>query len=343
MIDITINGIASELQGVGRLPDGRAVFVPGALPGERVKIEIKREERRFCEASLCAVREPSEARTAPDCPAYGVCGGCQARHMRYAYALELKRQIVSDALERIGGVKALEVRPTLGCDSPNRTRNKAEYPIAWQDGRAVIGAFAKDSRTVVALEDCLLQSAVSVKALRWLSEELDRLSCARHLKFLVTRVNRRGEMMLTLCGDAPILPEMKHLSPELRAALPEVASFYFCQLNRRYAHALDGKCTRLWGDATLTERLLGLEFDISPQTFFQVNAEQAEVLYGKALEAAGVRPGCGLNVLDAYCGAGTITLSTARWAKSALGIEIVPPAIADAKRNAEIYSVVISQ
>ena len=312
MIDITINDIASELQGVGRLPDGRAVFVPGALPGERVEIEIKREERRFCEASLCAVREPSEARTAPDCPAYGVCGGCQARHMRYAYALELKRQIVSDALERIGGVKAPEVRPTLGCDSPNRTRNKAEYPIAWQDGRAVIGAFAKDSRTVVALEDCVLQSAVSIKALRWLSEELDRLSCARHLKFLVTRVNRRGEMMLTLCGDAPILPEMKRLSPELRAALPEVASFYFCQLNRRYAHALDGVCTRIDGAATLTDTLMGLRFELAPQAFFQVNSPQTEKLYGEALKAAGIAPGCGLRVLDAYCGAGTITLAAAR-------------------------------
>ena len=334
MMNITISGIASEMQGVGRLPDGRAVFVPGALPGEQVEIEIKREERRFCEASLCAVQKPSEARMIPDCPAYGDCGGCQARHMQYAYALTLKRQIVRDALERIGGVKDAQVRPTLGCDSPNRTRNKAEYPIAWQEGRAVIGAFAKDSRAVVPLRDCLLQSTISVKALCWLSERLNRLSCARHLKFLVTRVNRAGEMMLTLCGDAPIIPEMKRLSGELRAALPEVASFYFCQLNRRYTHALDGVCTRIEGVAALTDTLMGLRFELAPQAFFQVNPPQTEKLYGEALKAAGIAPGCGLRVLDAYCGAGTITLAAARDAVSATGIEIVAPAIENARKNA---------
>ena len=334
MQQIIITGTGSELQGVGRLPDGRAVFVPGAIPGETVEIEITADKGRFCEASLVGVVDPSPDRAEPACPHAGRCGGCQARHMTYARTLALKRQKVVDAIERIGGIECPEVLPTLGCANPDRTRNKAEYPIAVRGGAPVIGAFAHGSREVIPLDDCLIQDEVSIRVMRWLSERLSTLPAARHLRFLVTRVNRQGDMMAVLCGDAPVLVELEKIAPAFISEVPGLRSLWYCQLDRRYAHALDGKCTRLWGDATLTERLLGLEFDISPQAFFQVNADQAEALYGKALEAAGIRPGCGLNVLDAYCGAGTITLSAARWAKSALGIEIVPPAIENARINA---------
>lgn len=335
MEQIVITGIGSQLQGIGRLADGRAAFVPGAIPGERVEIEITQEKGRFCEASLSAVLEPSPDRVEPACPHAGLCGGCQGRHIRYGRTLALKKQIVTDALTRVGGLDAPAVLETLGCASPDRCRNKAEYPISWQDGRPVIGMHAAASRRVVPLTDCLLQAPESVRALAWLSARLDGLSFARQLKGLVTRVNRAGELMLVLCADAPVQGEAAKLVPALREGLPALRSLYFCQLDRRPAHALDGRCAKLWGADALPETLLGLEYSVSPQSFFQVNPEQTEVLYQKALEAAGIVPGCGLNVLDAYCGAGTITLAAARHAKFATGIEIVPPAIADAQRNAK--------
>ena len=325
---VDVTGVGSELQGVGRLPDGRAVFVPGAIPGEVVRLRVDAEKGRFCEASLLEVLEPSPDRVAPDCPVYGRCGGCQARHMTYARTLELKRRKVCDTLTRIGGFADPEVRPTLGCADPDRTRNKAEYPIACQDGRMVIGAHAAGSRRVVPLDDCLLPHPSSVRAMNWLSKQLDILPAARHLKYLVTRVNRAGELMMVLCGDAPIASELKALAPE------GVFSLWYCHLDRRPTHALDGKCTRLWGPATLTETLFDLTFELSPQSFFQVNVAQTEALYAQALDAAGIVPGCGLDVLDAYCGAGTISLSAARYAASVTGIEIVPPAIENARQNA---------
>ena len=334
MEQLIITGVGSQLQGVGRLADGRAAFVPGTIPGEKVSIIITTDKGRFCEASLCNVREPSADRIAPVCPQYAVCGGCQARHMRYERSLELKRRIVCDALSRIGGVELPDVRETLPCPSPDRARNKGEYPIAFQDGRMTIGAFARNSHRVVPLTDCLLQDALSVRALGWFSEHIGELPFARHLKYLVTRVNRTGEMMLTLCADAPLIPEMRRLSPVLETALPYMKSFHLCHLNRRPAHALDGRCTLVSGEATLTETLMGLDFEVSPQSFFQVNPAQTERLYALALEAAGVMPGCDLRILDAFCGAGTITLAAARWARFATGIEIVPPAIENAKRNA---------
>ena len=331
---VQITGVGSQLQGVGRLADGRAVFVPGTIPCETADIEITHEKGRFCEASLCSVIASSPDRRAPDCPHYGLCGGCQGRHMSYEKTLELKRQIVCDALARVGGVEAPKVFETLGCEDPFHYRNKAEYPIAWQDGRPVIGMYAAGSNRVVPISDCLLQSRGSVRALHQLSERLNGLPCARHLKGLVTRVNRAGDLMLILCADAPIQGDISALGPSLREALPELKSLWLCHLNRRPGHALDGRCAKVWGADALVETLMGLEFEVSPQSFFQVNPPQAERLYQKALEAAGISPGCGLNILDAYCGAGTITLSAARWAKRATGVEIVPPAIADAKRNA---------
>ena len=332
LIDIT--GIGSELQGVGRLADGRAVFVPGTIPGERVTATVTQDKGRFCEASFCDVLEPSEDRVVPACPHAGECGGCQARHIRYPRTLELKRQVVRDALTRIGGVESPLVRPTLGCDAPDRTRNKAEYPVAWQDGHAVVGAFARGSHRVIPLTDCLLQRPQSVEALRWFSEHLNGLDGVGHLKYLVTRVNREGALMLILCADAPILTVVQRLSPALSEALPSLRSLWLCHLNRRPSHALDGRCMRVFGETALPDTLMGLRFTISPQSFFQVNPAQAERLYDAALEAAGIGPGCDMNVLDAYCGAGTITLCAARYARRVTGIEIVPPAIADAKRNA---------
>ena len=331
---IDITGIGSELQGVGRLADGRAVFVPGAIPGERVSAAITQDRGRFCEASVCDVLNPSPDRIAPACPHADACGGCQARHIRYSRALALKQQVVRDALTRIGGLEAPLVRPALGCEAPDRTRNKAEYPVAIQDGRAVIGAFARGSHSVIPLTDCLLQREESAEALRWFAANLDDLTCAPHLKYLVTRVNQSGEMMLVLCADAPVLSELQRLSPALSGALPSLKSLWLCHLNRRPAHALDGRCTRVSGSESLPETLMGLRFTISPQSFFQVNPKQTEKLYEFALKAAGVSPGCDMKVLDAYCGAGTITLAAARWARHVTGIEIVPPAIADAKRNA---------
>ena len=331
MEKVSITGIGSELQGVGRLSDGRAVFVPHALLGETVAVEITKDAQRFCEARLVDILESSPARCEPGCPAYGRCGGCQARHMSYAETLLRKRQRVLDAIERIGGVENPTVLDTIGCAHPERTRNKAEFPIS----RGKIGAYAQGSHEIVPLTDCLLQKEPAAKALKWFSENLSRLRGASHFTHLVTRVNRKGEMMLTLCADAPILSDAQALVPELTNALPELKSLYFLKQNRRPVQPLDGECIHLWGEKTLDDTLLGLTFALSPQSFFQVNPEQTEILYQKALDAAGLTEGCNLRILDAYCGAGTITLAAARLAKHATGVEIVPPAIADAKKNAQ--------
>lgn len=330
MFEIEITSVGSELQGVGRLPDGRAVFVPGAIPGETVQIEIAADKGRFCDAFLVRICRLSPDRVAPACPHAGVCGGCQARHMRYGRTLSLKRQVVRDALERIGGLDRPDVLETLGCADPERTRNKAEYPIDLVDGRPVIGAYVRGGRELVPLADCLLQAPESVRALNAVAQWLPSFPMAHHLKALVTRVNHEGKLMAVLSGDAPLNAELARRSPPL----PSLHSLWYCQLNRRPTHALDGKCSRISGASTLCDRLFDLDFELSPQSFFQVNRRQTEALYQTVLDAAGIRSGCGLRLLDAYCGAGTIALCAARSVRSVTGIEIVAPAIENARRNA---------
>ena len=311
---VGITGIGSELQGVGRLRDGRAAFVPFSIPGEVVEVEIARDCGRYVEARAVRIVEPSPARVEPDCPVYGLCGGCQARHMAYAESLVWKRRRVEDALRRLGGFENPDVRPTIGVRDPLRARNKAEYAI--QDG--VIGAFRPGSREVVPLSDCLLQRPESAAALK----QLSRMNLAG-LRFAVTRVNRGGEMMLTLSGDGGRPPF---------SAFPGAKSLYCCKLRPRPRHALDGECRHISGAERLEEALLGLRFSLHPQSFFQVNAEQAERMYTIALDALELRGD--EAVLDAYAGAGTITLAAAQRAKAAVGVEISKPAVDDAKESA---------
>ena len=319
VLTTAITGVTSEMQGVGRMDDGRAVFVSGALPGEKVTFEITKDAGRFCTARLAEVLEASPQRIAPDCPYYERCGGCQLRHVTYEGALEMKRIRVADALTRIAGLTDPLVRQTLGSDIQLRTRNKAEYPIL----NGHVGVHS--GRGVVEIQDCLLQHPLSIGVLRAAAPQIAKSSIRSG--WLVTRVTRNGDVMVILSceGRAPAwLASM--------AKLPGVRSVYHCALNRRPAHALDGICRKVSGEDVLTEILCGLRFNISPQTFFQVNTPQAEKLYEIALDVADISTSS--RVLDAYCGCGTITLAAAGRAAYALGVEIVPPAIEDAKRNA---------
>ena len=333
MEEILITGVGSGMQGVGRMNDGCVVFVPGALPGETAEIEITKRTSRFCEARLVRVCSASRERQTPACTAYGACGGCQARHMRYSESLRLKQQRVYDALSRIGGVENPNVLETIGCASPDRTRNKAEFPIGkGTDGRVVIGAYAANSHKIIPLGDCLSQRLPAGRALRYFSEHIQSMPGADHYTNLVARTNRKGELMLILCANAPIADAARKLFPALKDALPELVSFYFMRQNNRPAHALDGTILHIGGEKVLNETLLDLQFAISPQSFFQINPDQTEKLYACAIQYANLIPTS--RVLDIYCGAGTITLSAAKISKDVTGVEIVPPAIRDAKENA---------
>ena len=323
-IQLTITGATSEMQGVGRL-NGRAVFVPGALPKETVEVEIEREQGRYQVARLLSVLEKSSERRVSDCPWADQCGGCSARHMSYALSLSLKKQRVFDALVRIGGFESPEVLEPIGMTHPERCRNKAEYAI---EGEA-IGLRRADGQGILPVDDCLLQAEESVRAMNALRSWL-KVHLKTPLKYLVTRVSRAGEMMAVLAHEGSF--NAKDAALFMIRALPELKSVYALQLRPGHAHALDGQPTHIAGGAALQDELGGLTFSLAPKTFFQVNPLQVEVLYKTALEFSGLT-GKEL-VVDAYCGAGSIALTMARAAARIIGIEVIPDAVKDARENA---------
>ena len=341
-MQIEITGIGSEFQGVGRAEDGRVCFVPGALPGESVEVSVLKNAERFMECRLERIIMPSGERKEPLCPHFGQCGGCKAQHVSFEGSLTLKTQIVEQNVRRIGGLSDVEVRPAIGASHPWRYRNKAEFAFATdrKTGLPYIGQSEAESHRIIPMEDCLIQHELSMKAahavLDWMKKNrIPAWDAGRQggLRYLVTRVNVHEELMVILCTTGKSIPAAELLHPLLDEATDgKLRSLYQLALAPRPHHALDGRCRLIHGQPTLADTLMGLTFSLSPQTFFQVNHEMTEILYGEALKAAALT-GSEL-VLDAYCGAGTISLALARQARRVIGVELNAKAIEDAKQNA---------
>ena len=323
---VSIDGSGSALQGVGRLPDGRAVFVEGALPGETVEIAVTKEAGRYAFARLCSVIEPSPERAAPFCPHYGDCGGCAAQHMTYAETLCQKTRAVADALRRIGGLEGVDVRPCLGMEVPTAYRNKVEYAV---DRSGRLGFARAASHDVVPALDCPLAEPGIPEAARAVQEWIGGRSLG--LRWVVLRRTAAGEIMCVLSYE--------HSAPAradgLRERLPTaVKSVHACRLRPRPAHALDGRTGLICGAPALTETLAGMRFSLSPQAFFQVNRSQCERMIELACRS--LRDGEAGLTADVYCGVGTFSLALARESadRRVLGFEIVPQAVANARDNA---------
>ncbi len=339
MYEIEIDSLGTSGEGVGRYEEF-TVFVPGALPGERVMVLMEEVKKSYGKGRIQEILKKSEDRVSPVCSIYDRCGGCQLQHLEYMAQLKAKRRQVIDAVTRIGKLPDLFVAPTIGAASPWNYRNKMQFPIGRKKDRVVIGCFARGSHEIIDTMDCHIQKEGNNEVVNALREIVAKLRIPvydedKHtgvLRHVIGRVGRNGEIMAVIVTATKQLPREKELVKLLRAALPQVVSIQ--QNIQTYRNnVIMGRDTRLiWGRPTILDTIGRLSFHISPRSFFQVNTGQAEVLYGKALEYAGL---CGEEiVIDAYCGTGTITLFLAQKAQKVYGIEIVKPAILDARKNA---------
>lgn len=337
--EIEINTLGTSGEGVGRY-EGFTVFVPYALPGEKAEVRITEVKKTYATGKLLEILRRSRDRVEPLCPIYRECGGCQLQHLSYEAQLKAKRQQVIDAVTRIGGRPDLFVEPTLGAATPWNYRNKMQFPIGKEKGKTIIGCFAQGSHRIIDTEDCHIQKEGNNEVVNAVREIVTRLNIPvydedRHtgiLRHVVGRVGKRGEIMVVIVTATKSLPREKDFVKLLRAKLPQTVSIH--QNIQTYRNnVIMGRDTRLlWGRPTIEDGLGRLTFHISPRSFFQVNTAQAEVLYSKALEFADLRGE--ETVIDAYCGTGTITLFLAQKARTVYGIEIVKPAIQDARKNA---------
>ena len=338
--EMTCESFGQDAQGVCR-HDGIAVFVPGLLPGERARVRIVKPEKRYAFGRIEELLEKSPNRAEPFCPIYKRCGGCVCQHMTYETSLAFKRRQVQDLLERVGGL-SIEVPPVLGMAHPFGYRNKGAYPVAQVGGAPACGFFAPRSHDLVPLPQngCAIQGEDSAKAtqavLAWMRRNnvpaYDELSGRGLVRHIMTRSTTHGELMVVIVVTRADIPKASQLIELLKAAVPGLCSICL-SINSRRTNVILGTDIRvLWGKDTMEDMLCGLRFSVSPLSFFQVNPAQTEKLYGLALEYAGLTGS--ETVVDAYCGAGTISLLLAQKAKKVIGIEIVPEAIQNANENA---------
>ncbi len=335
IVRAVIEGYSSDGLGIARV-NGQVVFVHRAIRGEDCDILIMKVLKNTAFGKVTAIHTPSPHRQEPDCPYYGRCGGCDFRHMDYAEELAAKRQRVQDALTRIGG-SDVPVEEILGAAETDRYRNKSQYPVS---PNGAVGFYRARTHEVIGVEQCRLQMSQADAAAQAVRQYIRRFRVPCYdertgrglLRHLYVRTNGAGESLICLlgCGDrAPHEPELVEL---LRQAVPQTVGVVW-GVNRKKGNVILGDSYRtLWGADTLQDTLWGLTFRLSVPSFYQVNRPQAEVLYRKAVEFAALTGQ--ETVLDLYCGAGTITLCMARHCGQAIGAEIVPEAISDARRNA---------
>ena len=330
-----IDGYSSEGLGIARV-NGAVVFVPHAVRGEEIDLRITKVMKTSCTGEIVKIHNPSPERMEPECPYAGKCGGCAYRHLTYPEELWAKRQRVQDALTRIGGLD-LTVEEILGAKNPEHYRNKSQYPVG-ADGS--IGFFQARTHKVVPIRRCLIQTEAADRTAQAVGEWMHRYKISAYdettgkglVRHVCVRVNRKGESLCCVVVNGNKVPREPELAAYVTAAVPHTVGVLLNSNTRRGNVVLGDKYRTLFGRNYLMDTLCGLEFKLSMPSFYQVNRDQAEVLYGKALKFAGLTGN--ETVLDLYCGIGTITLCLAKAAKRVIGAEIVPPAIRDAKENA---------
>lgn len=329
-----IEGYSSEGLGIARI-DGQVVFVHGAVRGELCRVLVMKVLKNAAFGKVTELLEPSPERREPDCPYYGRCGGCDFRHLSYREELWAKRQRVQDALTRLGG-SDVEVEEILGAADPLYYRNKSQYPVS----AGKVGFYRARTHDVVDIEHCLIQKPQADAAAAALRDYLRDFAVPSYdektgrglLRHLYVRTNRRGESLVCVLANGERLPHEEELVGRLRRAVPDCVGVVLGVNTRRGNTILGERYRTLWGADTLEDELCGLTFRLSVPSFYQVNRDQAEVLYRKAVEYAGLTGG--ELVVDLYCGAGTITQVMAGGAGRVIGAEIVPEAIEDARENA---------
>lgn len=343
---IQIERMGQHGEGIGHV-DGFTIFVPMALPEETVLVEIDLVKKKYATAKLLKIEEPSLNRVEAPCPIYEACGGCQTQHLSYEAQLAQKRQQVKDVIERIAKDNPDLVQSVLGMEEPWAYRNKMQLPVGDNLAKPMMGFYARGSHQIIDMQDCLIQMEGNNR-LAYICKQLiketgtvpyDEKTGKGVLRHIVGRIanhmhkDKKEEWMLVLVTATKTLPKVETWVAGIRKVCPNVTAIIQNYNPKQTNVILGQKNTVLWGKETISDSIFDLDFQISPHSFFQVNPKQTEVLYKTALAMADLSSDD--IVIDAYCGTGTISLAAARSCKKVIGIEIVEPAILDARKNAE--------
>lgn len=339
-IELAITDIGESGEGVGKF-EGMTVFVQGAQPGDTVKCRVYEQKKTYSRAKTIEIIKPSKFRIVPPCPVYEACGGCQIQEIEYQQQLKLKESMVNNAVKRIGGVD-LKSAPIIGMNNPFRYRNKGVYQIQGSSEQPKIGFFRPKSHDVVDVKDCLLQDEINAKIVdvirKYMKDfKVEPYNVAKKKGTLISLMIRKsettGEIMVVLVTASNKLAMSKTLVELLKTVSSNIVSIIQSVKEHHGIKGLGDHSKVLYGKSTISDAIEDLNFEISAESFYQVNAKQTKQLYQKALEFAALTGE--ENVCELYSGTGTISLFLGKRAKRVFGVEIVPEAVENANSNAK--------
>lgn len=344
LVRVTVEDLSHLGEGVAKV-DGFPLFIPAAIPGDVIEVEIAKKRKNFGYATIKQIITPSPDRVHPQCDKFGNCGGCQTMSLSYEAQLIYKEKRVKDSIMRIGKINTA-VSSIIGMNEPWYYRNKAQFPIGKIDDETIMGFYRQGSHEIVDSRKCYIQHPIIDKTRetvrRFINDfnlsvynEVTGEGLIRHL--IVKTGFETDEVMVIMVINGEALPDQDQLIEELKESIPGLVSVCVNYHTKKTNVIMGDKVEAIYGKSYLTDKLGQLTFRISPHAFFQVNPDQTIKLYDKAIEFANLSNSD--NVMDIYCGIGTISLFAAEKAAQVLGIESVESAVKDARINAEINQI----
>lgn len=341
-VDIVDNGYEGE--GIAKI-DGFTIFVPNSIKGEKVKIKILKVLSSHAFAKIEEFTKKSEYRLNLDCDTYSKCGGCAMRHIKYEKTLEIKKSAVESSLKKQG--INVKVNDVIGMEAPYFYRNKLQYPLGIDSsGNPVMGVFAQRSHRVIETNECMIQNKrlqeVANGIFNFIKENkipvYDETKRSGQIRHLVLRVGiKTSEIMVTIVSNEEKINKEDELVSYIQENFKDVKTIVKNINSKNTNVILGNKNVVLYGDGYIYDEILGFKFKISPMSFYQVNPVQTEKLYSKAIELADLKGN--ETIFDLYCGIGTIGICASNKIKKLYGIETIPEAIEDAKKNADINNI----
>lgn len=344
IVEIIDDGYEGE--GIAKV-DNFAIFIPGALKGEKVKIVIVKVNKSFAYGKILEIIKASNSRVMKiDCNTYKRCGGCNLRHIKYSNTLDIKKKIVQNLVDKNLKTK-IEVKDTIGMDNPYHYRNKAQYPIGInKEGKPIIGVFANRTHEVIETNGCMIQNEVSEKIAKYICNFINKNGISVYnektgqglLRHIVIKVGMKtNEIMCILVINGKDINHEKKLVEELICHFHNIKTIVK-NVNTKNTNVILGKENiTIYGKGYIYDKLGEYTFKISPHSFYQINPVQTEKLYNIVLEKAELTGK--ETLLDLYCGIGTIGIFMAKKAKNVYGIEIVEDAVNDAKENCKVNGI----
>lgn len=345
-IILEIIDISSDGNGIGKSSDGMTVFVPMTAIGDICEVKILKILTSYCFAKLEKVVTPSPDRISHECDKFPQCGGCDFWHISYKAEKKAKQCFVSSCFERIGKIDA-PVFETMSCDKPQRYRNKAQFPVRLsENGEAITGFFAPRSHRIIPCSDCLLQPKLLNDVAQSLIELINKYKIKAYdenansgfIRHIYLRYgDATNQLMVCIVSTSKNINNIKEVTKEIVEMFPAIKTVVLNVNGKNTNIILGQENITLYGDATISDVLCGINIQLSPHSFYQINHDGAQQLYGIARDMLYLEHDDIL--LDMYCGAGTIGLSMANSVQSLIGVDIVPEAIDNAIENAKINNI----